>query len=196
MDAPSNLQSASPPTLTARLLKAAAQIELASKIALVCVFFGWFLVDTLVVTLGSLQHGVRFFDISAVIADPSRMFFGLQGSAHRVFFIPLCLVCITAPLLPHFSRNSRVLWLTYIAPLTLMLICGALLVVRTSGEFIAAPSNAGRVAGNLVQFANDLVHHGSDLVARHVSIGIGGYLALAAGIVLALRGVRRFRSAA
>jgi hypothetical protein len=196
MDAPSNLQRASPPTLTARLLKAAAQIELASKIAIVCVFFGWFLVDTLVVTLGSLQHGVRFFDISAVIADPSRMFFGLQGSAHRVFFIPLCLVCITAPLLPHFSRNSRVLWLTYIAPLTLMLICGALLFVRTSGEFIAAPSNAGRVAGNLVQFANDLVHHGSDLVARHVSIGIGGYLALAASIVLALRGVRRFRSAA
>ena len=196
MDAPGNLQTAAPPTLAARLLKAAGQIELASKIAIVCVFFGWFLVDTLVVTLGSLQHGVRFFDISAVIADPSRMFFGLQGSAHRVFFIPLCLVCITAPLLPHFSRNSRVLWLTYIAPLTLMLICGALLVVRTSGEFIAAPSNAGRVAGNLVQFANDLVHHGSDLVARHVSIGIGGYLALAAGIVLALRGVRRFRSAA
>src|ERR1700689_760266 len=104
MDAPSNLQSASPPTLTARLLKAAAQIELASKIALVCVFFGWFLVDTLVVTLGSLQHGVRFFDISAVIADPSRMFFGLQGSVHRVLFIPLCIVCMFAPALPHFSR--------------------------------------------------------------------------------------------
>jgi hypothetical protein len=194
MDAPGNLQTAAPPTLAARLLKAAGQIELASKVAIVCVFFGWFLVDTLVVTLGSLQHGVHFFDISAVIADPSRMFFGLQGSAHRVFFIPLCIVCLFAPLLPHISR-TRVLWLSYIAPLALMLICGVLLFWRTSGEFIAAPSNASRAAGNIIQFANDLVHHGGDLVARHVSIGIGGYLALAAGIVLALRGVRRFRSA-
>jgi hypothetical protein len=194
MDAPGNLQTAAPPTLAARLLKAAAQIELASKIAIVCVFFGWFLVQTLVITLGSLQHGVRFFDISAVIADPSRMFFGLQGSVHRVFFIPLCIVCLFAPLLPHISR-ARVLWLSYIAPLALMLICGVLLFWRTSGEFIAAPSNAGRAAGNIIQFANGLVHHGGDLVARHVSIGIGGYLALAASVVLALRGVRRFRSA-
>jgi hypothetical protein len=194
MDAPDNLQTAAPPTLVARLLKAAAQLGLASKIALVCVFFGWFLVDTLVVTLGSLQHGVRFFDISAVIADPSRMFFGLQGSAHRILFIPLCMVCIFAPLLPHF-RRMKALWLCYLAPLTLMLICGAVLFSRTSGEFIAAPSNVSRIGGNLIQFANDLVHHGGDLVARHVAIGVGGYLALAASLVLALQGVREFRRA-
>src|SRR5580700_6031671 len=130
MDAPSNLQ----------------QMGRSSQIAIVCVFFGWFLVDTLVVTLGSLQHGVRFLDMSAVIADPSRMFFGLQGSMHRVFFIPLCIFCIFAPLWPVF-RPIRVLWLSYLAPLALMVICGALLFSRTSGEFIAAPSNAGRVGG-------------------------------------------------
>src|ERR1700689_1498992 len=153
MDAPSNLQSASPPTLTARLLKAAAQIELASKIALVCVFFGWFLVDTLVVTLGSLQHGVRFFDMSAVIADPSRMIFGTPRPVPRTFFIPLCIVCLFAPLLPHFRRIAA-LRLCYAAPLVLMVICGVLLFWRTSGAFIVAASNAGRVGGNLVQFAN------------------------------------------
>jgi hypothetical protein len=192
MDAPGNLQTAAPPTLAARLLKAAGQIELASKIAMVCVFFGWFLVDTLVVTLGSLQHGVRFFDISAVIADPSRMFFGLPGSAHRILFIALCMVCIFAPLLPHFHRR-RALWLSYLAPLALMLICGALLFSRTSREFIAAPGTVSRIGGNLVQFANDLVHHGGDLVARHVAIGVGGYLALAASLVLVLQGARGFR---
>jgi hypothetical protein len=193
MDAPSSLQTAAPPTLAARLLKAASQIELTSKIAMVCVFFSWFLLDTLVVTLGSLQHGVRFFDMAAVIADPSRMFFGSQGALQRMWFVPLCLVCIFAPLLPHI-RRGRVLWLGYFAPLALMLICGAVLFVRTSGEFIAAPSNAGRIGGNLIHFANDLVHHGGDLVARHVAIGVGGYLALAAGIVLALQGVRGLRS--
>jgi hypothetical protein len=192
MDAPGNLQTAAPPRLAARLLQAAGQIDLSSKIAIACVFFGWFLVDTLVVMLGSLQHGVRFFDMSAVIADPSRMFFGLQGSLHRMFFIPLCVICLCAPLLPH-VRRTKVLWLSYAAPLALMVTCGVLLFSRTSRDFIAAPSNAGRVGGNLIQFANDLVHRGGDLVARHVSIGVGGYLALAASIVLALQGVRRLR---
>jgi hypothetical protein len=192
MDAPGNLQAAATPTLGARLLKAASQIDLASKVAMLCVFFGWFLVDTLVATLGSLQHGVRFFDMSAVIADPSRIFFGLHGSVHRTFFIPLCMVCIFAPLLPHFHR-MRVLRLGYIAPLALMVICGVLLFWRTSGEFIVAPGNAGHIGGNLIQFANDLMHRGGDLVARHVAIGVGGYLALAASIVLALQGVRGFR---
>jgi hypothetical protein len=192
MDAPGNLQTATPPTVVAKLLQAAGQIEAASKVAIVCIFFAWFLLDTLVVTLGSLQHGVRFYDMSAVIADPSRMFFGLRGSLHRVFFIPLCLVCILAPLLPHL-RSVRVLWLGYVAPLALMATCAVMLYSRTSGEFIATPSSAGRVGGNLIQFANDLVHHGGDLVARHVSIGAGGYLALVASIVLAMRGVRRFR---
>jgi hypothetical protein len=193
MEAPGNLQTAAPPTLAATLLRAADQIELSTKIAIACVFFGWFLVNTLVVTLGSLQHGVRFFDMSAVIADPSRMFFGLPGSLHRMFFIPLCVLCLFAPLLPH-VRPVRVLWLGYAAPLALMVTCGVLLFSRTSGEFIAAPSNVGRVGGNLIQFANDLVHRGGDLVARHVSIGFGGYLALAASIVLALQGLRRLRS--
>jgi hypothetical protein len=194
MDAPGNLQTATPPTLVASLLKAAGQIELPAKIAMACVFFGWFLVDTLVVTLGSLQHGVRFFDMSAVIADPARMLFGLHGSLHRIFFVPLCIVCVLAPLLPHF-RRIRVLWLCYVAPLALMLTCGALLYSRISGQFLAAPSNVSRVGGNLIQLANDLVHHSSDLVARHVAIGVGGYLALAASIALALQGIRHFRSA-
>jgi hypothetical protein len=142
MDAPGNLQTAVPPSLAARLREAAGQIDLSSKIAIACVFFGWFLLDTLVVILGSLQHGVRFFDISEVIANPSRMFFGLQGSLHRMFFIPLCVVCLYAPVLPHL-RRIRLLWLSYAAPLALMVICGALLFSRTSREFIAAPSNAG-----------------------------------------------------
>ncbi len=192
MDVPGNLQSAAPPTLVASLLRAAGQIDVPGRISIICIFFGWFLVDTLVVTLGSLQHGVRFFDLSAVIVDPSRMFFGLGWSLHRVFFILLCVACLGAAVLPHFRRN-RALWLTYAAPLALMLICGVLLYSRTSREFIIVPGNAGRVGESLLQFANDLVHHGGDLVARHVAVGIGGYLALAASIVLALQGARRFR---
>src|ERR1700754_545668 len=98
--------------------------DAASKIAILCIFASWFFLDTLVATLGSLQHGVRFFDMSAVIADPSRMFFGFSGWQHRAGFGLLCLACLAAPILPHL-RSARALWLTYLAPLVLMGICAA-----------------------------------------------------------------------
>jgi len=193
METPSHLQTTPRPALFSRLVRAAAQLETASKFALLCIFFGWFLVDTLVVTLGSLQHGVRFFDMAAVIADPTRLFFGIQGSFQRILFGLVCILCLLAPLLPHL-RRERANWLGYLAPLILMIICGALLYSRTSNEFLATPSDAGRVGSNLIRFANDLVHHGSGLVARHISVAVGGYLALIASMVLALRGARHFRA--
>ena len=180
-------------TFAASLSRAARQIELADKIAILCVFLGWFLLNTLVVTLGSLQHGVRFYDISAAIADPSRLFFGLHGSAHRILFGLLCVACLLAPVLPHF-RRGRFLWIAYVVPLVLMATSGIWLYVRASGEFIAVPSGAIQTGENLVQLANDLVHHGSTLVARHVAIGAGGYLAAIASVVLGLRGSRHLWS--
>jgi hypothetical protein len=181
-------------TMLARLSRAASEVDTVSKFALLCILFGWFLLNTLVVTLGSLQHGVRFFDISSVISDPSRLFFGVQGFTRRVLFAAMCLLCLLAPLLPHL-RRGRANWLGYLAPLTLMILCGVFLYWRTSGDLFATPGDAGRAGSNLIRFANGLLHQGSELVARHVSVGIGGYVALMASIVLALRGIRRFRAA-
>ena len=99
------------------------------------------------------------------------------------------------------DRDHRILallqadaWLSYTAPLLLMVICAALLYWRTSSDLFAAPANSSAAAGSLIKFANSLVQRGSDLVSRHVSIGVGGYLAMIACIVLALRGIRRFRN--
>jgi hypothetical protein len=192
MQTPSQLQSAARPAFILRLARAAAELDVLSRFALLCIIFGWFLVDVLVVTLGSLQHGVRFFDLSAVIADPTRLFFGIRGSTHRILFGLVCILCLLAPLLPHL-RRGRANWLGCLAPLLLMVICGVLLYFRTSSELLAAPSDAGRAGSSLIRFANDLVHQGSGLVARHVAVGVGGYLSLIACMVLAVRGVRRFR---
>jgi hypothetical protein len=100
---------------------------------------------------------------------------------------------LAAPILPHL-RAGRARWLGYLAPLVLMIICGALLFWRTSGQFVAAPNDAREIAGSVVQFANDLVHS-SGVITRHVSIAVGGYLGAIASLVLALRGMRRFRHA-
>jgi hypothetical protein len=192
MESPTILQAAARRALLSKLIRATGQLETASKFALLCIFLGWFMIDTLVVTLGSLQHGVRFFDISAVIADPTRLFFGIQAPFHRILFGLVCIVCLAAPALPYL-RRERAAWLGYLAPLILMLICGVLLYSRTSSEFFGTPSDASGVGSDLIRFANKFARQGTGLVSRHISIGMGGYLAFVASLVLALRGMRHYR---
>jgi len=193
MDTPQSLDAAAAPTPFGQLSRAARRIDGVSLWALLAIFIGWFFVDTLAVTLGSLRHGVRFFDISAAIADPTRIFFGVDGSLRRIFFGCICLICLLAPLLPHW-RARRWAWLAYLAPLALMVICGVLLYSKTSGEFFSAPADASTLGGSVIRFANNLVRQSTGLVSKHVSVGAGGYLAFAGSLVLAAQGMRHLRS--
>jgi hypothetical protein len=194
MDAPQSMDMSSSQPRWGGVLPALKELDGPSKLAIVCLVFGWFFMNTLVVTLGSLSHGVRFFDISAVIADPTRLFFDLYTPAHRILFGLLCIACLAAPLTPHWIKDRRA-WFTYLAPLALLAVCAVILYSRSSGEFFSTPVDAKSLSGNIVKFANDLVRRGSDLVARHVAVGAGGYLALIGSAVLAVQGVRRFRAA-
>jgi hypothetical protein len=192
MDTPQSLDVAPAPTPFGRLTRAARQIDGLGLWALLAIFIGWFFVDTLAVTLGSLRHGVRFFDISAAIADPTRIFFGVDGSFQRILFGFICVLCLLAPLLPHW-RATRWAWLGYLVPLALMVICGALLYSKTSGEFFSAPSDASTLGGSVIRFANSLVRQSTGMISKHVSVGAGGYLAFAGSLVLAAQGIRHLR---
>jgi hypothetical protein len=219
MDAPPSLDVPVTRPLVGRVIGAFGDVDGTGKLAMVCVVFGWFFMNTLVVNLGSLEHGVRFFDMSAVIADPTRLFFGVDASFHRGLFGLLCLICVAAPLAPHVLLpellkpdllerdplepdglkspvlNRKTVWLFYLAPLALMVACGALLYARSSGEFFAAPPDPKSMSASIMHFANDLVRRGSDLVSRHISVGAGGYLGFIGSVVLAVQGLRRFRHA-
>jgi hypothetical protein len=178
--------------LVGRLLRAALALETSSKLAIVCCFFGWFLMSTLVVSLGSLEHGVRFYDLAAVIGDPTRLFFGVDSTFQRVAFGFLCLLGLLAPLAPHVVKN-RAAWLAYLAPLVLMILCGVLLYSRNSGEFFATTNDGQLVSDSLMRLANNLVRRSTVVVSRHVSVGAGGYLAMIGSVVLGIQGVLRFR---
>ena len=174
----------------ARFISAATGLDGITKFAIICVFFAWFFIDTLVVSVGSMKHGVRFFD-AAVIADPTRMFFSIDTSFGVLLFGVLCCLCLIAPLAPHLWRN-RVAWIGYLAPLALIVVCGLLLYSKTSGEILAAPSDAGGLRGSVMSLANKILQRGSDLVSRHVAVGAGGYVALFGSLVLGIQGFRRF----
>jgi hypothetical protein len=190
MDTPRSFDAAPPPPNG--LSGAPRQIDGVTLAAMLAILIGWFFIDTLVVSVGPLQHGVRFFDISSAIADPMKIFFRVDGSFERVMFGAVCLTCLLAPLLPH-RRRSRWAWAAYLAPLALMSISAALLYSRTSGEFLASPVDPNSLASNVIRFANNVVHKGGGLISRHISIGAGGYLAFAGSVVLALRGAGHFR---
>ena len=198
MDAPPSLEVPTSRPLLGRGVHAISELEASSKLALVCVAIGWFFMNTLVASLGSLQHGVRFFDMSAIIADPTRLFFGVNAPFHRILFGLICLACLLAPLGPHlelapYLHKKKALWRCYVVPLALMVVCGVLLYVRTSGDFFADPGDPNSMTGSLMHFANDLVRRGSDMVSRHIAVGSGAYLAFLGSAVLATQGVRRFR---
>jgi hypothetical protein len=159
--------------------------------ALGCVVIGWFLMNTLVITLGSIQHGVRFFDMGAVIADPMRLFFGVDATFQRILFGLLCLSCVVAVLVT--QRLGRHGWLSHLAPLALMLVTCVLLYSRISGEFYIGPGDVGFAGDGVVHFADDLIRKGHDLMSRHISIAAGGYIATIGSTVLAIRALMRRR---
>ena len=192
MNPPGSMDVSTPgPSLT-RALGALASLPLSTKLAMVCLLFGWFFTKTLVVSLGSIEHGVRFFDMSAVIADPMRLFFGIETTLQRLVFGLLCLCCVFVPLAPRLMKE-RSAWLWSAAPFILIVVCAAALYSRTSGEFFTTPSDASSVTGSLIHLANDLARRTGDVVNRHLTIGGGAYLALIGSLVLLFQGLSGYR---
>lgn len=165
-------------------------------LALVCVLSGWFLLDTLHVSAGPIDHGVRFYQLAAIISRPVRLFTGVDhgyGFGTALFGL-VCVAALLAPLAPLYARDRRA-WLGHFAPLALLLACALLLYARTSGEFWATSNEPEAISNDLIRFANDLIHRGGDIAARRVAIGAGGYLAFVGSAVLALRGILHYRKA-
>jgi hypothetical protein len=196
---PSSAASAASSAAPAWLIwvRAAQRLDGVTWLAMLAVLVGWFFLDTLTVTAGPFRQAVRFYDLGALISSPLQLFSGIDA-AHRLqvlMFGVVCLLVLCAPLVPHVI-NLRQAWLACLAPLALMVACGAILYVQTSGDFLSQPADDGGIGSSVVQLANKLLKRGSEPIARHVSIGGGVYLALAGCLFLALRGVRRYREPA
>ena len=173
------------------------QVDRQTWIALICVVVGWFFLATVVTTVGPVKQKYHFFDMLTVMLNPAWLLYGM-GSSHpleSVAFGLLDLAVLVLTLVP-FIVKKRSAWLLSVAPLALMLLCGFELYAKTAGPFFEATQRAGPIANALVRFGNSVAQGTGNAVARHISIGLGAYLALLASGFLAVQGLRAFRAAA
>ena len=166
--------------------------EWVSLLALALVFSGWFLMDTLRTSIGAITLEFHFFDMAAIIAEPARLFTGV-GSNLAYLTLPfglLCALVLASTLAPYLS-GSRTARLARGAPLLLMLVCGAILYSQTSQDTFVAAQSAGDVSNALINLANVMARHTIGVVARHVGVGGGAWVAAAGALYLGYTAVKR-----
>jgi hypothetical protein len=166
----------------------AVPLPLPFWVCLAVVFVGWFPCDTLSTTVGALRLHFHFFDLAAVIARPSRLVTGVnRGDVLTLPFGVLCLAALAAPLAPRYLRHRLARFGPYV-PLCLMLACGVILYIVTSGDMFTAAPGAGSIANALTRFGNSVAGHANAIAARHITIGLGVWMSLPATVYLARYG--------
>jgi hypothetical protein len=165
--------------------------------AAACILIGWFAMTTLLTELAGVELRFHFYNLWSVVANPSRLVTGLgDGDTGRGFiFGSLCLAVALSVFVPY-RVQQRGAWLVYLAPLVLMLVCGVLLYEKSSADLFVDTGRYGAIESQLVSLANKVTNRMSQSMAQHITIGLGAYLSFAASLVLAARGLARFRAPA
>jgi hypothetical protein len=162
--------------------------------AMAAVFAGWFLLNTVSMTFGSVRQDFRFYDLAAIIEQPARLLTGIdRAQVHAAIpFGLLCLVTLAATLAPRFSRRPLAR-AAGCAPLVLMLACGAILYYETSRDSFAAATGASDVANAFASLANALARRTGAAVAKHIDVGAGAgaWVAALGALYLAAAAVRK-----
>jgi hypothetical protein len=162
---------------------------------LALIAFGWFGMNTLVVSFGRLAQATHFYEIGVALAHPVTLFIGV-GEGHALLLGVSTLLAATGllavmaiPLL----RAEPDAWLSGWIPLALMLTCLALLYFSGSGT-PPARLDAGDpgLRADLLRLANHVMQRAQRALVAHISLGAGAVLSLSAGIVLGMHCTRRF----
>ena len=152
------------------------------------IFVGWFTLDTLRTSLGTFGLDFHFYDMAAIIASPRRLQLGVGENA-GIITVPFAILCLALVLAPAIVP-SRYLIVARLAPLLLMLACGAFLYHIAQQDLFIAARNADDITTSIVQLANAITRRSGDLLTRHIGIGAGSWIAGAGALLLAYTATR------
>lgn len=165
--------------------------------AMAALVVGWFFLNTVAIQLSSAYGvGLSFWKILAVVNSPAGLMSSLGGvSGGSGIYGFLCVVALVAPLTPQVWKDKRA-HLGGVLPLAFMLLVAIMIYMGISDGMKQAQGIASAFGGAQAARMADSV--GSEMMReamRAISIGIGGYLSLAASLYLAGRGVIKFLAA-
>ncbi len=153
--------------------------------------------NSLITNLGVVQVQFHFYNVLTLMKSPARITTGAYGEGASLdagLFGTLCLLAVLATLAPLFSRRKEA-WLGLIAPFALMALVGVILYHELSQDFIADGGRVGGAGSQLIHFANDLAKRMGAAITRQITVGLGGYLSLAASAYLAYKGLIGYQKA-
>jgi len=171
-------------------------IGIPTLVALVAIFFGWWVFATINVTVFT-SDGFTFYQIMGALNDPDRAFesLGTGNTPGAGIYGIIAFVAWLAPLLPHFV-GIRQLWLAYFAPIVWMILTYIIAKIKISAALSEGTDAAGEFGGEEAeQFAREMQEGIQDAISEAVSMGFGTWIAIAAGLYLAYAGYTRYRAA-
>jgi len=166
-------------------------------ICVACLLLGWFGLAAVVTDLGDFSVRLEFYQLWSVLEHPARLFTGLQSGdgAQSFAFGVICVAAVLAVFLPYRLPHPAA-WLGQLAPLALMLTCGVVLYRESRAELLADAGQYGAAGSQILHWANSLADRLSGMATRRTTAGLGAYLSGLASLVLAARGLSRYRRAA
>jgi hypothetical protein len=166
-------------------------------VAVACVAWGWFFMNSLITDYGVVQLQFRFYNVLTLMHAPGSIATGASGDRARIegwLFGTVCVAALLAALAPALS-SRRTAWLGCVAPFALMALSGAVLYHSFSQELLDNSGMLGDSGLRLSRYANELANRLGAQISRQIHVGLGGYLSLAASAYLAIRGLRSYQRA-
>lgn len=177
-----------------------ARFGVPTLVAMTALVAGWFFLNTVAIQVSSeFGMGLSLWKILGVLNAPAGLMSGLGSlggaSGGSGIYGFLCVVALLAPLAPQVWKDKRA-HLGGALPLVFMLLVALMVYVGISDGLKQAQGMAGAFGGaQAARMADSMGNAMLREAMRAISIGAGGYVALAASLYLAARGTIKFLAA-
>jgi len=174
-----------------------ARLDWTVPVAVALLAVAWFFMSSLRTDLGAAQLQFHFYNVLTLMRAPGSITTGPFGDAatrDAWLFGTFCFLALVAALAPVFSERKAA-WLGCLAPFALMALSGAILYHGFSQPLVADNGLLGETGARLSHLANGLADKVGALITRRIHVGLGGYVAVATSVFLAIQGLLGYRRA-
>lgn len=163
-------------------------------IAMGALVLGWLVLNMISVRISSDHtQGITFWNVLGMLNNSGGFMEALNGrNTGAGMYGFFAIVCLAGPLLPFIIKDRRAS-LAGALPLIYMVFAG-MMIYASINEGVKEASSAAALFGGqeAARFASSMAEKMARSVLEAMSIGLGGYLSLAASVFFAGRGLKQY----